>query len=155
MRPLVLLLAALLAGSAVAARLGSAETPAETPIDAAAGAGGQLQRRLQQHNSAVAAQHHQHQRQQLLADGAAETGGQRRLLQQRLDCTRVHRACGSCRNQRIKGSTKTETVCSACVGGWRLRKDGLSKTCGELWLVQLTWHAALEQQEGAAWRGRL
>lgn len=38
----------------------------------------------------------------------------RSLLQQRLDCTRVHRGCSTCRSQRIKGSVKTELVCQQC-----------------------------------------
>lgn len=43
-----------------------------------------------------------------------DAGPNRNLLQQRLDCTRVHRACSVCRSQRIKGSLKTELVCSQC-----------------------------------------
>jgi hypothetical protein len=66
----------------------------------------------------------------LVAEEEAETG--RSLLQRTLDCTKVHRACSACRNQRIKGTKKTETVCSTCSLGWRLRKDGSGKlkTCG-------------------------
>lgn len=40
------------------------------------------------------------------------------------------RGCSTCRNQRIKGSKKTETVCSTCAAGWSLRKDGSNKICG-------------------------
>jgi hypothetical protein len=66
----------------------------------------------------------------LVAEDEVETG--RSLLQRTLDCTRTHRACKTCRNQRIKGTKKTETVCSTCESGWRLRRSGTGalKTCG-------------------------
>lgn len=53
----------------------------------------------------------------------------RGLLQRTLDCTKVHSACSTCRNQRVAGSRTSELVCSACNAGWRLRRDGISKTC--------------------------
>jgi len=66
----------------------------------------------------------------LVAEEEAETG--RSLLQRALDCTKTHKACLTCRNQRIKGTKKTETVCSTCKAGWRLRLTGTGalKTCG-------------------------
>jgi hypothetical protein len=49
-----------------------------------------------------------------------------------LNCTPVHKACSTCRNQRVPGTKKTETLCSACKAGWKLRRDGKSKTCGAI-----------------------
>lgn len=59
-----------------------------------------------------------------------EEAAGRSLLQRTLDCSKVHRACQTCRNQRIKGTKKTETVCSTCKTGWRLVKSN-NKACGE------------------------
>ncbi|KAF8061892.1 Svep1 [Scenedesmus sp. PABB004] len=53
----------------------------------------------------------------------------RRLQQRPLACTAVHRACRSCRAQRIPGTRRTEVLCSVCEAGWRLRRDGIGKTC--------------------------
>jgi hypothetical protein len=78
-----------------------------------------------------------------MLDGDEHLQG-RDLLQTRLDCSRVHRGCATCRNQRIKGTRRTEMVCSTCATGWQLRKDGLSKTCGELQADAATQ----EQQQG-------
>lgn len=66
----------------------------------------------------------------LVAEEEAETG--RSLLQRALDCSKTHKACSTCRNQRINGTKKTETVCSTCKAGWRLRTSGTGaqKTCG-------------------------
>jgi hypothetical protein len=56
----------------------------------------------------------------------------RHLLQTRpLNCTRIDPHCILCRNQRTAG-IQSELVCSTCETGYRLRRDGLSKTCGEL-----------------------
>jgi hypothetical protein len=56
----------------------------------------------------------------------------RQLQQVRsLNCTKVHPHCAACRNQRGTG-TGSELVCSSCESGYRLRRDGTSKTCGEL-----------------------
>jgi len=62
----------------------------------------------------------------LLQDGLVEAAASASAL----DCTRVHRACNVCRNQRIPGTKRTDTVCSSCRPGWRLRRDGKYKTCG-------------------------
>ncbi|KAF8055660.1 Scube1 [Scenedesmus sp. PABB004] len=53
----------------------------------------------------------------------------RELLQAKPDCTRVNAACTACRNQRIPGTRRSELVCSTCATGYRLRRDGASKTC--------------------------
>lgn len=56
--------------------------------------------------------------------------GGRSLLQAKpLDCKKVHKACRSCRTTRIPGTKRSELVCSVCEPGWRLRRDGKSKTC--------------------------
>lgn len=47
------------------------------------------------------------------------------------NCTRIHKACDTCRNQRIPGTRTSELVCSTCKNGYRLRRDGTSKICGE------------------------
>lgn len=67
------------------------------------------------------------------ADSAWLDGSSRKLLQAVKDCTRTHKACSQCRNQRIPGTRKTEQVCSACITGWRVRQNGpnKSKVCGE------------------------
>jgi hypothetical protein len=58
----------------------------------------------------------------------------RHLLQARpLNCTRIVPHCNLCRNQRSTG-LRSELVCTSCEGGYRLRRDGLSKICGELHL---------------------
>jgi hypothetical protein len=58
----------------------------------------------------------------------------RHLLQARqLNCTRTDPHCSLCRNQRSTG-LRSELVCTSCEGGYRLRRNGLSKTCGELCL---------------------
>jgi hypothetical protein len=61
-----------------------------------------------------------------------------RGLLQTLDCTKVHKACSTCRNQRIPGTKQTELVCSTCAAGWRLRADGTGKKCGEFRLFFLS-----------------
>lgn len=48
------------------------------------------------------------------------------------NCTRIDAHCSQCRNQRIPGTRRSELVCSSCESGYRLRRDGVSKTCGEL-----------------------
>jgi hypothetical protein len=48
------------------------------------------------------------------------------------NCTRIDAHCSQCRNQRIPGTRRSELVCSSCESGYRLRRDGISKTCGEL-----------------------
>jgi hypothetical protein len=47
------------------------------------------------------------------------------------NCTRIDAHCSQCRNQRIPGTRRSELVCSSCESGYRLRRDGISKTCGE------------------------
>jgi hypothetical protein len=47
------------------------------------------------------------------------------------NCTRIDTHCSQCRNQRIPGTRRSELVCSSCESGYRLRRDGISKTCGE------------------------
>lgn len=63
---------------------------------------------------------------EVLEDGA--TG--RDLLQRELDCTKIL-GCSTCRYQRKPGSRTSELVCSTCKTGYRLRRDGISKTCGK------------------------
>jgi hypothetical protein len=75
-------------------------------------------------------------------NGSANSTSRSLLLQRTWECSKVHRACVSCRNQRVKGTKKTENVCTACSTGWRLRKDGVSKTCGEY--ICLQWHYWLQ-----------
>jgi hypothetical protein len=48
------------------------------------------------------------------------------------NCSRIDAHCSQCRNQRIPGTRRSELVCSSCESGYRLRRDGISKTCGEL-----------------------
>jgi hypothetical protein len=48
------------------------------------------------------------------------------------NCTRIDAHCSQCRNQRIPGTRRSELVCYSCESGYRLRRDGISKTCGEL-----------------------
>jgi hypothetical protein len=48
------------------------------------------------------------------------------------NCSRIDTHCSQCRNQRIPGTRRSELVCSSCESGYRLRRDGISKTCGEL-----------------------
>lgn len=58
----------------------------------------------------------------------------RLLLQARpkaLNCTKVNAHCSKCRNQRITGTRNSELVCTTCASGYKLRRDGISKTCGE------------------------
>jgi hypothetical protein len=47
------------------------------------------------------------------------------------NCTLLHRACVTCAYQRIPGTKNTDFICSTCASGWRLRNDGIYKTCGE------------------------
>jgi hypothetical protein len=57
----------------------------------------------------------------------------RELLQAKTpNCTKVDAHCSLCRNQRIPGERRSELVCQQCEAGYRLRRDGLSKTCGRL-----------------------
>ncbi|WIA40625.1 hypothetical protein OEZ86_013961 [Tetradesmus obliquus] len=45
-------------------------------------------------------------------------------------CKDVHRGCATCRSVRVPGSdNSTELQCSTCFAGWRLRRDGVGKTC--------------------------
>jgi hypothetical protein len=46
-------------------------------------------------------------------------------------CKSIHRGCEKCGMVRIPGTTKTAMACTACYIGWRLRRDGESRTCGE------------------------
>jgi hypothetical protein len=46
-------------------------------------------------------------------------------------CKSIDRNCVGCRSQRIPGTSSRELVCSHCEAGYRLRRDGESKTCGE------------------------
>jgi hypothetical protein len=56
----------------------------------------------------------------------------RELLQAKTpNCTKVDTHCSLCRNQRIPGERRSELVCTQCEAGYRLRRDGLSKTCGK------------------------
>lgn len=87
----------------------------------AASATGGAARILQQQPAASAA----------LGYGEQQLSSGRGLLQANANCTRVHPACSSCRNQRIAGTRRTEMVCSVCATGWRLRRDGKGKICGE------------------------
>jgi hypothetical protein len=48
------------------------------------------------------------------------------------NCTRIDAHCAQCRNQRIPGTRRSELLCSTCESGYRLRRDGMSKTCGKL-----------------------
>jgi hypothetical protein len=68
---------------------------------------------------------------------ATRTPALTRLLHA-VDCSH-HRGCATCRNQRIKGSKKTETVCSTCAVGWALRKDGSNKICGAHLFAAAAW----------------
>jgi hypothetical protein len=56
----------------------------------------------------------------------------RELLQAKTpNCTKVDAHCSLCRNQRIPGERRSELVCQQCEAGYRLRRDGISKTCGK------------------------
>jgi hypothetical protein len=48
------------------------------------------------------------------------------------NCTRIDVHCATCRNQRVPGTRRSELVCATCESGYRLRRDGISKTCGKL-----------------------
>lgn len=76
---------------------------------------------------------------EVLADG---TFG-RDLLQRALDCTKVSAGCDTCRNQRKPGSRVSELVCSTCKPGFRLRRDGTSKNCGEFYKDILSYFVKL------------
>ncbi|WIA33742.1 hypothetical protein OEZ86_006857 [Tetradesmus obliquus] len=45
------------------------------------------------------------------------------------NCTLLHRACTTCAYQRLPGTRNTDFTCSTCASGWRLRQDGIYKTC--------------------------
>lgn len=47
------------------------------------------------------------------------------------NCTLLHSACTTCGYQRLPGTRNTDFICSTCASGWRLRQDGIYKTCGE------------------------
>jgi hypothetical protein len=47
------------------------------------------------------------------------------------NCTLLHRACVTCANQRVPGTQNTDLICSTCAAGWKLRNDGIYKTCGK------------------------
>jgi hypothetical protein len=66
-------------------------------------------------------------------DEPEELHATKRKLSVSLDCTKIHRACRSCRAQRQPGTRTTVALCSICQTGWRLRRDGKSRTCGTLY----------------------
>jgi hypothetical protein len=47
------------------------------------------------------------------------------------NCTSVDRHCTLCWNQRVAGTRMSELLCFECESWYRLRRDGISKTCGE------------------------
>jgi hypothetical protein len=53
-------------------------------------------------------------------------------------CKDIHRGCEKCGKIRIPGTTRTATAYTACHIGWRLRRDGESKTCGTCKFCTLT-----------------
>jgi len=66
-----------------------------------------------------------------ILEDAEELGSGRSLLQiNPQQCkSKTNAACASCSNRRVPGSKRTEMVCARCETGFRLRKDGKSKTC--------------------------
>eukprot|EP00882_Tetradesmus_deserticola_P015681 GHRQ01016708.1.p1 GENE.GHRQ01016708.1~~GHRQ01016708.1.p1 ORF type:complete len:240 (+),score=28.06 GHRQ01016708.1:670-1389(+) len=60
----------------------------------------------------------------------APTQQGRQLSQTRaLNCSKINPHCAVCRNQRNHGTRASVLVCSSCDTGYKLRRDGLSKTC--------------------------
>ncbi|KAF8059701.1 hypothetical protein HT031_005109 [Scenedesmus sp. PABB004] len=57
-----------------------------------------------------------------------ERSASRALLQTLSNCTTIAN-CATCRNQRVAGTKRSEVVCVSCAVGYRLRRDGILKTC--------------------------
>ncbi|KAF8059695.1 SVEP1 [Scenedesmus sp. PABB004] len=58
---------------------------------------------------------------------ARRTGG--RDLLQTPNCAAITLGCSTCATRRLPGSRRTEVQCTNCRAGFKLRRDGLGKTC--------------------------
>jgi hypothetical protein len=81
-----------------------------------------------------------------------QSEGQGRQLQAATspNCKSIDRHCTICQHQRNPGTGISELLCFECETGYRLRRDGISKTCGEILVMKremLPTHGQQQRQQ--------